>query len=64
MTQEDVIEEIKLSGLAGRGGAGFPTWFKWNAAKESKADKNTLFVMLTRVTQVHLWIGQLLRRPT
>ncbi|MFY9198628.1 MAG: NADH-quinone oxidoreductase subunit NuoF [Acutalibacteraceae bacterium] len=42
MTQEDVIEEIKLSGLAGRGGAGFPTWFKWNAAKESKADKKYL----------------------
>ncbi len=32
MTQEEVIEEIKRSGLAGRGGAGFPTWFKWNAA--------------------------------
>lgn len=33
MTQDDVINEIKLSGLRGRGGAGFPTWFKWNAAK-------------------------------
>ncbi len=33
MTQEEVIEEIKESGLRGRGGAGFPTWFKWNAAK-------------------------------
>ena len=31
MTPEDVIEVIKTSGLAGRGGAGFPTWFKWNA---------------------------------
>ena len=31
MSPEDVIEEIKVSGLAGRGGAGFPTWFKWNA---------------------------------
>jgi NADH-quinone oxidoreductase subunit F len=37
-TQEEVIEEIKISGLRGRGGAGFPTWFKWNAAKQSKAD--------------------------
>ena len=27
MTPEQVIEEIKISGLAGRGGAGFPTWF-------------------------------------
>ena len=26
MTPEQVIEEIKISGLAGRGGAGFPTW--------------------------------------
>ena len=33
MTPEQVIEEIKISGLAGRGGAGFPTWFKWNAAR-------------------------------
>lgn len=35
MTPEQVIEEIKVSGLAGRGGAGFPTWFKWNAARQS-----------------------------
>lgn len=35
MTPEQVIEEIKISGLAGRGGAGFPTWFKWNAARQS-----------------------------
>ena len=35
MTPEDVIEVIKTSGLAGRGGAGFPTWFKWNAARQS-----------------------------
>ena len=38
MTPEDVIEEIKLSGLAGRGGAGFPTWFKWNAARQAQGD--------------------------
>ena len=42
MTQDDVIEVIKVSGLAGRGGAGFPTWFKWNAAKESKGDEKYL----------------------
>lgn len=35
MTQEEVIEEIKESGLRGRGGAGFPTWFKWDAARKS-----------------------------
>ncbi len=42
MTPEEVIEEIKVSGLAGRGGAGFPTWFKWNAARNSKGDKKYL----------------------
>ena len=38
MKPTDVIEEIKVSGLRGRGGAGFPTWFKWNAALQNKAD--------------------------
>ncbi len=42
MSQDDVIEEIKVSGLAGRGGAGFPTWFKWNAAKQSQGDEKYL----------------------
>ena len=42
LTQEDVIEIIKTSGLAGRGGAGFPTWFKWNAAKQSQGDEKYL----------------------
>ncbi|MBP3481606.1 MAG: NADH-quinone oxidoreductase subunit NuoF [Clostridia bacterium] len=37
MTPEAVIDEIKKSGLAGRGGAGFPTWFKWNAARASES---------------------------
>lgn len=38
MSQDDVIDVIKVSGLAGRGGAGFPTWFKWNAAKQSPGE--------------------------
>lgn len=38
MSPEEVIEEIKISGLAGRGGAGFPTWFKWNAARQAQGD--------------------------
>ncbi len=37
LTQEEVIDIIKKSGLRGRGGAGFPTWFKWNAALASKS---------------------------
>ena len=35
MTQDEVISVIKVSNLRGRGGAGFPTWFKWNAAKNN-----------------------------
>ena len=42
MTPEQVIEEIKVSGLGGRGGAGFPTWFKWNAARQSPGDEKYL----------------------
>jgi len=42
MTPEQVIEEIKISGLAGRGGAGFPTWFKWNAARSSAGEEKYL----------------------
>lgn len=33
LTKEEVIEELKKSGLRGRGGAGFPTWSKWNFTK-------------------------------
>ena len=42
MTPEQVIEEVKTSGLAGRGGAGFPTWFKWNAARKAAGDEKYL----------------------
>ena len=42
MTPEQVIDEIKTSGLAGRGGAGFPTWFKWNACRGAKGDEKYL----------------------
>ena len=41
-TPQEVIEEIKISGLAGRGGAGFPTWFKWDAARKAQGDKKYL----------------------
>lgn len=37
MTPQEVIDQVKASGLRGRGGAGFPTWIKWNGiAKEKK----------------------------
>ena len=37
MTPDDVIEILNTSGLRGRGGAGFPTWLKWNFAKAQPA---------------------------
>ncbi len=39
MTPEEVIEEMKVSGLRGRGGAGFPTWLKWQFARNSPGDE-------------------------
>ena len=42
MEPEQVIEEIKISGLAGRGGAGFPTWFKWDAARKAEGEEKYL----------------------
>jgi len=39
MTPDEVIDEMKLSGLRGRGGAGFPTGLKWGFAAMSKADE-------------------------
>lgn len=39
MSPEDVIEEIRKSGLRGRGGGGFPTGMKWQFAKASVSDK-------------------------
>ncbi len=38
-TPEGVIEEMKKSGLRGRGGAGFPTFMKWTFASKSKSDE-------------------------
>lgn len=37
-TQEQLIDIIKKSGLRGRGGAGFPTALKWDAARKSQSD--------------------------
>lgn len=34
-----VIEEMKKSGLRGRGGAGFPTFMKWNMAYQNEAEQ-------------------------
>ncbi len=39
MGSEKIIEEMKISGLRGRGGAGFPTHIKWQSAKNSQSDE-------------------------
>lgn len=38
LSQDDVIEMIKQSGLRGRGGGGFPTGIKWSLAKKPVSD--------------------------
>ncbi len=38
MTSEQIIEEMKASGLRGRGGAGFPTGLKWQFCAAAKGD--------------------------
>ncbi len=37
MTPDEVIDEVKLSGLRGRGGGGYPTGIKWKNTQSSKA---------------------------
>ncbi|MFH1714936.1 MAG: NADH-quinone oxidoreductase subunit NuoF [Elusimicrobiota bacterium] len=39
MSPDDIITELKKSGLRGRGGAGFPTGLKWAFSKDAKSDQ-------------------------
>ncbi|NBC29635.1 MAG: NADH-quinone oxidoreductase subunit J/K, partial [Spirochaetes bacterium] len=38
LSPDDIIQELKDSGLRGRGGAGFPTWMKWKFSKDVEND--------------------------
>ncbi|MDP3179099.1 MAG: NADH-ubiquinone oxidoreductase-F iron-sulfur binding region domain-containing protein, partial [Spirochaetaceae bacterium] len=38
MKPDQVVEELKLAGLRGRGGAGFPTWMKWDLTRKAAGD--------------------------
>ncbi|NOX97341.1 MAG: NADH-quinone oxidoreductase subunit NuoF [Nitrospirae bacterium] len=42
MSPEQIIAEIKKAGLRGRGGAGFPTWRKWQFCREAKGEEKYL----------------------
>lgn len=44
MTPEEVCEEIKRSGLRGRGGAGFPAGVKWHYVRQEEADRKFVVV--------------------
>ncbi len=39
MTQAEVVEEVKKSGMKGRGGAGFPTGIKWESGYKAVSDQ-------------------------
>ena len=39
MTPEEVINEVKMAGLRGRGGAGFPCGLKWEGARKAPGDE-------------------------
>jgi NADH-quinone oxidoreductase subunit F len=43
MSPDKILEEMKKSGLRGRGGAGFPTWLKWSFARKSAG--NTKYIL-------------------
>lgn len=46
MSPEDVVEEVKQSGLRGRGGAGFPTGLKWSFMPNHETDTRNRYMAL------------------
>ncbi len=39
MTPQQIIDELKSSGLRGRGGAGYPTWMKWSFTRSAEGER-------------------------
>jgi NADH-quinone oxidoreductase subunit F len=42
LSPHEIIEQVKTAGLRGRGGAGFPTWLKWQLCRESESETKYL----------------------
>jgi (2Fe-2S) ferredoxin len=60
MTPEEIVAEIKKSGLRGRGGGGFPTGLKWELCR-GQEDETKLYVMQMKGTQGLIWTEALLK---
>jgi [NiFe] hydrogenase diaphorase moiety large subunit len=43
LNPQDIIEEVKLSNIRGRGGAGFPTGLKWDFCRRANGEKKYVF---------------------
>jgi NADH-quinone oxidoreductase subunit F len=42
MSADEVIGEVKVAGLRGRGGGGFPTWQKWDSCRKARGNDKYL----------------------
>ena len=51
MTPDQVIEQVKASGLRGRGGAGFPTGLKWQFVDKKSPNPSTSSATPTRASR-------------
>ncbi len=45
MSDDDIIEELRIAGLRGRGGAGYPTWQKWKFTRDVKDKAERVYVV-------------------
>jgi len=60
-TQEQLIEEVKISGMRGRGGAGFPTWLKWDLARKASGNQKFVICNADEGDPGPTWIAPLLK---